>query len=430
MGLTAALARLARGAPVPVFAVPGHGGRQRVRALALDPRVELVDSPRHASVLLVAGRLPRALYAPALAVHDQLAPPRHTVVWDAGSSPVFPDATVAEDDAAESILGAVPGAGEPPLLLDVDPAPWRGLGPYGHGGKGMTGGTPHGRPLPGRAPDRDGLQLDQLALRVGPFFGAFPPGLALDVKLQGDVVQDVVVVENPFTVWPGDAVPAAGPLAPFETALHAPVAIATLELARARHHLAWLGDALRVQGLAALGHRAAQLAMTVEADDAGRAALARLVRRVEASQVLRWSLPGMAVEPVVTASEGVGPVARAAGHHEDARLLDPAYERLGFEPVTHERGDAAARWRQRMAEAGQALALAAAAGTASTTVTGIVESPRGPITPGSGTPAATLLSLLPRMVEGMEWGDAVATVVSLDVDLEEAAAVVAAAIDA
>lgn len=430
MGLTATLARLAGGAPVPVFAVAGEGGRQRLRALALDARVELVESPRHASVLLVAGRLPRSLYAPALAVHDQLALPRRTVVWDGGPSPVLPDALVAGDDAVAAVVRVHDGPDEPPALLDVDPVPWRGIGPYGHGGKGMTAGTPHGRALPGRAPDRDGLQLDQLALRVGPFFPAFPPGLTLDVKLQGDVVQEAAVVENPFTLWPGDPTPPAGPLAPFRTALRAPVPIATLELARARHHLAWLADALRVQGLAALGRRAALLAATVEADDAGRAALARVARRIEASQVLRWSLPGAAADPLVTASEGVGPVARAAGHREDARLLDPAYERLGFAPVVHQQGDAAARWRQRMGEADQALALAAAAGTAATTVTGVVESPRGPLTPGAGTPSAALLSLLPRTVEGMEWGDAVAAIVSLDVDMEEAAAGVTATVDA
>ncbi|WP_312764538.1 hypothetical protein [Stutzerimonas balearica] len=49
------LARLAAARPAPVFVALGmHAGPVR-EALALDPRVELVDSPRHASVLLVAG---------------------------------------------------------------------------------------------------------------------------------------------------------------------------------------------------------------------------------------------------------------------------------------------------------------------------------------------------------------------------------------
>lgn len=51
------------------------------------------------------------------------------------------------------------------------------------------GGHPYGRPLAGRAPGRDGLEFDQLPLRVGPFFPHFPPGLVLHVELQGDAIQ-------------------------------------------------------------------------------------------------------------------------------------------------------------------------------------------------------------------------------------------------
>ena len=67
-------------------------------------------------------------------------------------------------------------ASSPDALPDLDPAPWRGVGPFGQGGTGMTGGVPYGRPLAGRADDRDGLKLDQLLVRVGPFLPPFPPG--------------------------------------------------------------------------------------------------------------------------------------------------------------------------------------------------------------------------------------------------------------
>jgi len=421
------LARLAAGAPVPIFPVAGDGGRQAARHLHLAKTLEVVDSPRHAGVLVVVGRLPRALYGPALAVHDQLAPPRLSVVWDDDSCPVFPHATRVHSGAeladaiAEVHRDVLAGRrqGEPHALPDMDLVAWRGVGPYGHGGKGMTGGTPHGRPLAERSPDRDGLYLDQLSFGVGPFFPAFPPGLVLHLKLQGDVIQEVELGDNPYLRRPVDPGPAhQGD--PFHRALSEPVPLAEVELARARHHLAWLADALRVQGLAALGRRALHLADGLTVQDGPR--LERLVSLVGRSQVLRWSVAGPGrLERELVASRGLGPVARAAGAAEDARQLDPAYAQLGFEPVVHEAGDSSARWRQRLAETAQSLELARRAGDKPTTVMDLVESPRGPISIGSATASSHLLDLLPELLAGLEWGDAVATVMSLDLDMEEAA---------
>lgn len=437
MGVRSFLARLAAGAPVPVFPVVGEGGRPGLRRLALAEQIELADSPRAASVLLVIGRLPRALWAPALQVHDQLAAPRATVVWAEEPCAAFPRATVVgpEDDPVAAAAGAYrgllagEGAGDEHLLLDVDPNPWRGVGPYGQGGKGMTGGTPYGRPMTGRASDRDGLELDQLPLRVGPFLPALPPGLVLDVKLQGDVVQEATVGDNPFARAPDDPPLPPGELAPFERALVEPVAIADLEVARARHHLVWLGEALRLQGLAALGERARRLAAGLTMED--RRSVARMRRLVEQSQVLRWSVGRVPIfDAAAVSSRGVGPVARAAGWPQDARQLDPSYRALDFEPIVHTAGDVAARWRQRLAEVDQALDLASRAGDRRTTPVGVVESPRGPIAPGSPPPSQVLLELVGDLVAGLEWGDALATIASLDVDVEEAARPVGAAVAA
>nr|MDP9403390.1 hypothetical protein [Actinomycetota bacterium] len=268
MGVKATLARLAAGGPVPVFALAGEGGRVPLQSLRLRPELAFVDSPRHARVVVVAGGLTRALLGPALAVHDQVPAPRRAVWWPLGAEPsalvdALPSAVRVEPggDVVEAVTrvyrGMVQGSepSAPPALLDVDPAPWRGLGPYGHGGMGMTGGVPYGRPLASRAPDRDGLELDQLSLRIGPFFPAFPPGLTLDVRLQGDVIQDAGVAPNPFTRWPGDPKMAHPGGDPFWRAVREPVPVAELELARARHHLRWAAEALRLHGLAALGAR-------------------------------------------------------------------------------------------------------------------------------------------------------------------------------
>jgi hypothetical protein len=432
MGLRGALARLASAAPVPVFVLAGYGGRDRLRSVALDPGVEPCDTPRAAAVLLVAGRLPPDLWDAALAVHDQLPPRRATVAWSEGPAPPFPDATtVAAADDPVPTLAEVHRAllsgerpGEAHLQPDVDPNPWRGVGPYGQGGKGMTGGTPYGRPLAGRAPDRDGLELDQLLLPVGPFFPPFPPGLMLRVKLQGDVVQGVDVDGNPYARASGEPAASGAEPSVFELALHEPVPVAELELARARHHLGWLGDALRVQGLPALGLRAWRLAAVLT--PAHLEEFRRLRRGVARSQVLRWS-----TGPVGRSGAGplsgrdLGPLSRAAGRPDDARQGDPAYRELGFEVIVGERGGVADRWHQRLAEAEQSLSLAARAGGRRTTPTGVVESPRGALAEGT-PPAAGLLDLVPELTVGLEWGDAVSTVVSLDLDLEEAARVVPA----
>lgn len=450
MGIRAVLTRLAGGAPQPVFAVAGEGGLPALRRLALVEGIELVSTPRAASTLLIVGRIPDALNDPLRQIHDQLARPRHTVVWGEQSFSPLPRATlVAPGEDPIPALGQRDRdheAGEAPAMPDADPHPWRGVGPYGQGGRGMTGGTPFGRALTGRADDRDGLTLDQLPLAVGPFFPALPSGLVLHVKLQGDLVQDVSVGENPFTRRPGDPPLPAADLALFERALSEPVPIAALELARAAHHLWWLGQALAVHGLAALGHRAWRLAADVADVADGPApfhaaeALSRRFDRLEiavrCSRVLSWAIAGADSEGhglplAVVASRGLGPVARAAGQHEDARQLDPAYRALGFQPVVHSQGDTASRWRQRLAEIRQSLQLAGAAAEAqgpTSTPSGLVESPRGPITPAGHGPSHALMSLVADLVRGLEWGDAVAAVTSLDLDMAEAARPVGAGV--
>ncbi len=429
MGL---IGRLASGADVPVYVVVGSGGRAPAAEVSVLPGVRLVDSPRSASILLVVGQLTRELIRPASTVHDQMASPRSTVWWPGDSSgevgdlgAVWPglvhgrpgDAEGLRRIFAELVTGARPS--DPPLLADVDPAPWRGLGPYGQGGTGMTGGVPFGRPLPGRAPDPDGLELDQLPLHIGPFFPLFPPGLVLDVALQGDVVRSTTVGDNPFLGSAGD--PPPGPLdtAAFVDALATPTKVGDLELARARHHVHWLAGALRLHGLGALALRVARLAAALGPGD--RSEVEALARRLARSRSLASATAGIGVLPVPDEDLPPGPVARAAGGHADARSDDPAYQAVGFEPVVGGSGDARARMRQRLAEAVQSLDLAERAGDALRLPGPAVEGPRGPLRPGSGLPSSALLDLLPAALAGQEWGDAMTAVVSLDLDVEEAA---------
>lgn len=432
-----ALARIAFGAPARVFPIVGAGAPAAFDDLRLSDDVALLDSPRSATVLLVAGVLPEALREAAARVHDQMSHPRGVVWWTdtpdrqerALPFPVALAVGPAEDVPAalrrlqgELVTGR--RASSAAILPDVDPAPWRGVGPYGQGGTGMTGGVPYGRPLADRADDRDGLMLDQLPLRVGPFFPPFPPGLVLDVLLQGDLVQQATVGANPF------ADPATPPAVndPFRVALTRPVPVAEIERARARHLLRWLAHALRVHGLGALGRCALTLAAALTHDaPASRVAadVAALARVLERTRALGWTTADVGVTPrALVEARGLGPVTRAAGLAEDARTDEPAYRALGFAPavVPDPHGDARARWRQRLAEVAQSLDLAARAGERTAWGAGVVESPRGRRT-ATDAPAATLLSILPDLLRDQEWGDAVTAVVSLDIDMVDASAV-------
>ncbi|MGI9118751.1 MAG: hypothetical protein ACR2G7_01235 [Acidimicrobiales bacterium] len=433
MGLRAGLVRLAAGGEVPVFSVAGLGGRVVVEELGAVPGIEVVDHPRAAALLVVVGRVPPGLLGPVLAVHDQLPSPRASVWW-----PVGADGGVPGPALAAALPGLVVGRSgdvnglrrlfadmldgghptDPAALGDIDPAPWRGVGPYGHGGTGMTGGVPYGRPMAGRAPDRDRLELDQLPLRFGPLFPPFPPGLVLELLLQGDVVQQASVGDNRFRTEAGTPVSTTLDTDLFLGALDHPVLVSDLELARARHHLRWLARVLRLHGLSGRAWRTLALARCLTAADA--AAVTALTRTVGRSRSMASALRGQGVLEDPGTVTG-GPVARAGGEPADARSGDDSYRGLGFEPVTHPAGDAWDRLRQRLGEAAQAMALVERAGDRVRAPGPPVEGPRGLIAAGLRPPSSSLLELLPDLLAGQEWGDAVNIVASLDLDLEEAA---------
>jgi len=414
VGVREILAGLARSAPVPVFPIVGGGARDAVRDLRLRPEIELVPTPRHATVLLVVGSFAPGAIPGLAVVHDQLPVPRATVRWNGDVSDEISSARLVngdEDDLIATLVAfdreilADPSRSEPPILPDVDLVEWRGVGPYGHGGKGMTGGTPYGRPLVERAADRDGIELDQLPVTIGPWVGALPSGLALHVKLQGDLIQEVevrppVVAERPTDV--------------FSLATHEPVTVAVLELERARHHLRWLSDALLIHGLSALGLRTLRLSRILAPHHEREAE--RLLAMVRRSGIYSLALNRAGGEITGSPAQGLGPVARAAGLEDDGRLGEPAYRELGFQTVLHEKGDAAARWRQRMAEVTQSLDLCSRAGDRTAFGTGSVEGPRGRITADGPSPSVAILDLLPQLLSGLEWGDAVSLVWSLDID--------------
>ena len=417
MGLRARLAHLAKTGDVPVFVVVGGGYRSAVHRLRLVEGIHVVASPRHAAVLLIAGALTEDATETVRRVHDQMAGPRVTVGWGHPGPSVIPLQTMVTGGVTEAATtirrlfhDVLTGEVEPerPLLPDVDQVEWRGVGPYGHGGTGMTGGTPYGRPLALRAPARDNLELDQLPVTIGPWFSGFPPGLALRILLQGDVAQAVEVTSTNLIQ--------AGPDDVFTRALHEPTPIRELEMARAVHHLEWIADSLLIAGVDRLAMRADRLAETIGPGDVD--AIERLMKAARRSLLRLMTLRNVGVLSTEIDLTGLGPVTRATGVADDRRGEEQGYRDLGFEPMTHSDGDAWARFSQRASEAVQALDLAGRADDARAFGNGEVEAPDGLHRVGEPDPANRLISMLETVLVGAEWGDLVTIVQSLDIDME------------
>ena len=196
------LARLAMGSTPRIYPCAGPGMLVAVERLFLAPALRRAETPRDAAILLIAGEMPEAAWEGVSRLHAQVPHPRATFRWDGHGDPVpsLVDLWRALMAGRES---------EPDNLADEPPNPWRGKGDHGQGGEGMMGGTPYGRPMAMTGEDvRDGLMLDAYTARIGPFAPMLPPGLVLEMTLQGDVIVATEVVEPPFEQPPEASAPA------------------------------------------------------------------------------------------------------------------------------------------------------------------------------------------------------------------------------
>ena len=233
------------------------------------------------------------------------------------------------------------------------------------------------------SPGSDGLVMEPIETTVGPLAGPLPGGLAVSVGLAGDVVEDCRVEallhgqENGAGHPPDALAPAAWSAvvsaACNERSQRPWDAVAAVELERAVSHIAWLRTLARLLGWSTLvdGCTAA-LAALGAARRAGATAAPQLDRSLDALASLRGGVRGRrmaartrgraVVDAATVAAQSLtGPVARAAGHAQDARSSDAAYAALGFAPVTEDDGDARARTVLRHVEAVAAVELAASA---------------------------------------------------------------------
>lgn len=404
------------GAPTPVYAVAGEGGRRVLERLVLEPGIEEVDSPRHAGVLVIAGRVPDEAQVAVQRIHDQMPHPRACAMVGPrreATPRTFIDGLVIEDrrQAGAEIRrlyrqlldGERPSSGA--RLPDEPPAPWQGRGDHGQGGEGMMGGKPYGRPMPMTDDDiRDGLSLDAPSASIGPFAPMLPPGLCLEVTMQGDVVQHARIRSAPYAD--------ESLLEPWHRALDNGASIRDLERLRAAHHLRCIARLLKVRGALAIALRALRLADEAETGRLGRLGGLDLrwlscVCRL-ATDVGTGILPGEAREALA------GPALRGAGATDDLRHGHEDYSRLGFRPVVQSAGDVRSRVWQWLAETQQSLALAALPDAARTSAFPAgIESPAGPLGAGE-TEAAPGRRDLERLLRGLEWSSAVSCLASFD----------------
>lgn len=159
-------------------------------------------------------------------------------------------------------------------------------GAMGHGGMDHGhmdhGGDVAGLAMAGTAPDRDGLELDELNITLGPVLPAWPTGLIVRAGMQGDVLTRATVS------WVDDTAPAT-----------ATTDSGVDERARA---LDVLAQFLTVAGWprAARQARAARTDLAgfdISRAERGSRHAVRLARAVSRSRTLAWSVRGLGTRP-------------------------------------------------------------------------------------------------------------------------------------
>lgn len=412
------------------------------------------DDPHAADVLVIAG-VPGELLAAALRELREQLPRSIATLWVTHPAEAIP-AALAASLASHAPLLETRLADDASLATLCTAA--RQLTTSAGSAPSTAGLTASGRParLVEIAGQSD-LATEDLVLSLGPVYPALATPLRLVLALDGEQVRHVVreagygqrplppgLDERAALAWRCDPdAPATAALAATllwdggemrEAAARAEQERAGVLLRSCARHLELLGLIPAGRALRVLAARAARreetepTALAIVA--AARSTPARLAARLRMRGVGRMSRER-------ASSLGLsGPAARASGLRTDARAdgtLAPLYAAAGFMIETAEQaGDDAARWRQRLAEAAQALRLAAALRQAPEMRTDPsarveLESPRGRLvatlangTVTIGSPSRALLGALAGAIVGARYADALISVDGFDASAEEA----------
>ena len=234
-------------------------------------------------------------------------------------------------------------------------------------------------------PGKSDLASEDLVMALGPLHPALPTPIRLVLALDGEQIRGVVgepgyarseasgsgIQQQLRRVLPPDHPQLAEFL--FEAVEGERIAnpgawIVRLESERAQNLLLATARHLRLLGMVPHARNLVDLATRV--GEAAPGPLASEVERLSAGlDRLTWfglrTRSVGALSRIFVEEQGLtGPAARASGQLEDARLdgmLTPAYASLGFVPQTRAPGDDHARFHQRLAEAAQSLRLVDAA---------------------------------------------------------------------
>lgn len=260
------------------------------------------------------------------------------------------------------------------LALGGDTADGTGHGddtaPSGHGG--METDMPGDLPMADRGEDRDGLVLDQLHVPLGPLLPDWPAGLVVHTMLQGDVVQDarVEVFGTGGTSFWNE---------PWRRAAAGdPVTTGAAARRRVTAHLDSLARFLAVAGWADVTSRTRWLRDDVLDGAPGTELVPRFrrtARQLRRSRTLRWLTTGLGDVPA------------------DAATL-------------RARGDVTDRWSGWVAAVEQLLP-------------DVDRTDHLPVGDPPQDPPDALVSLLPKLLTGVELATARLIVASLDPDLAE-----------
>ena len=189
MDLTSWLLRRTLRRPLVLTAPGGTGTRVAVERFLREQGWPEALSPAEANMLVIAGG-PFEPYATQ--VWRAMPAPRVRVDITEGSDPGEELHAAARllHDTAEQRRQAQP-------TDEVPHAPAEHSGhaamSHDHGHHMGDMEMPGGIPMADRAPDRDGLMLDQLNVPLGPALPLWPVGLTVHTRLQGDVIQDATV---------------------------------------------------------------------------------------------------------------------------------------------------------------------------------------------------------------------------------------------
>ncbi|GMR17967.1 MAG: hypothetical protein BMS9Abin33_0365 [Gammaproteobacteria bacterium] len=321
----------------------------------------------------------------------------------------------------------------------------------------------------------DGLAMDWIDVPFGPFFPGLPGGLLLTLTLDGDTIAgvnvDTLVGNQPLLSEPAmdihnfnNRLASLAPMTPVSYQVLSCLAIENAagievdpQIARARvvavererivSHLGWLVLFAEQTGFDWLQHRAARLQQDLLHGDMKqkqvselKSAVLKLNKRLQRTPLLESRTSNIGKLSGNADITLLGPVARASGINNDARVNDKFYTDMGFTPVSGKVGDARARLQLRVDEISQSLRLIEKTGFATHAeiynISGVgetggageavLETPRGRarlqlslekgrvITAQLDTPSTHHLDLIEQLTAQQELGDALVTIGSLD----------------